>query len=308
MAALHDPVPILVEQRFPLKLSEEVPALRRLYEESKRARWDPRRAVPWDRLGAETLDPKLREAAAACWRRRAWLEATALTETPAFVVRFCMEKGREAETRMFLTVRNTEEAWQVEACDMLARALAPQGAKPPARPGTDAYAALFNRGLHRAAFDARNALDALVAVHCFFEDGLERALAEAQRAGTENLAIGAVLDRMIAAKTRHSFFGQIYLAHRAPGWTAEDRARIAAAIAQHMAEVEFAGYHMPWLAPNAAAREAAADALTAEAGLGAATPEQEAAALRRWLHDARVFLGTLGVALPEFSHALLGRG
>jgi hypothetical protein len=307
MAAALDPVPILVEQRFPLKLSEEVPVLRRLYEESKQARWDPRRMVPWDRLGADALEPRIRAAAAATWRRRAWVEATALTETPAFVVRFCMEKGREAETRMFLTVRNTEEAWQVEACDMLARGFAADGAKPPARPGTEAYAALFNRGLHRTAFDSRNPLDALVAVHCFFEDGLERALAEAQREGARNPAAGAVLDRMVAAKARHGFFGQAYLAHRAPGWTEAERTAIAAAIVQHVTEVEFAGYHMPWLAPNAAASEAAADAVTAEAGLGAATPDQEAAALRRWLRQARDFLGTLGVALPEFSHALLGR-
>ncbi|HYZ33401.1 MAG TPA: hypothetical protein VE684_14115, partial [Crenalkalicoccus sp.] len=291
-----EPVPVLVEQRFPLKLSEEVPALRRLYEESKRARWDPRRQVPWDALGAAAIARRERAAAAATWRRRAWVEATALTETPALVVRFCMEKGREAETRMFLTVRNTEEAWQVEACDMLARALAaPDGAKPPARPGTEAYAALFNRRLHRAAFDARNDLDALVAVHCLFEDGLEHRLAQAHRASTANPAIAAVLDRFVAAKARHASFGRLYLQHRAPGLDDAARGRIAAAIVQHVTEVEFAGYHLPWLAPNAAAAEAAADAVTATAGLGAATPEAEAAALRAWLTELRAYLAGLGV-------------
>lgn len=299
-------IPVLVERRFPLKLSEEVPALRRLYEESKRAKWDPRRQVPWDALQAARVPRAAREAAARCWRRRAWVEAGALVETPALVVRFCMEIGREAETRMFLTVRNTEEAWQVEACDMLARGLAPEGASPPARPGTDAYAALFNRNLHRAAFDARSSLDALVAVHALWEDGLERRLAALHRRNTANPAIAAVLDRMAEAKERHERFGRIYLAHRAPGWDAAERARIADALRSHLEEVELAGFHLPFLAANAAAAEAEADAATARAGLGAATPEEEAAVFRAWSAEARAFLAPLGVALSRTRHPRLG--
>jgi len=47
MAPSHGPVPIFVEQRFPLKLSEEVGSLRVLYDDSKSARWDPIRGVDW---------------------------------------------------------------------------------------------------------------------------------------------------------------------------------------------------------------------------------------------------------------------
>ena len=34
---------------------------------------------------------------------------------PALLIRFCLEPGREADPKYFLTVRNTEEAWHVES-------------------------------------------------------------------------------------------------------------------------------------------------------------------------------------------------
>lgn len=305
MADLKEPVPVLVERRFPLKLSEAVPALRKLYHESKSDRWDPRRDVPWDRLDTARLTPEQRAAGAATWRRRAWVEGTALIETPALVVRFCMEIGREAETHMFLTVRNTEEAWQVESCDMLARALAGEGARPPARPSTDAYATVFNRSSHRTAFDSRVSLDAQIVATCLFEDALERDLAVLHRQNAQDPAIAAVLDRMIAAKTRHAEFGRIYSAHRAPGWTQAEKAEIAERLGQHVRDVEFAGYHLPCLSSSAAA-EAAADAASATAGLGAATPQAEGAVLGKVLAATRTFLDGYGVKLERLSHKALG--
>lgn len=302
-----EPIPVLVERRFPLKLSPEIPALRQLYDDSKAARWDPRRDIPWAQMAADSLSGAARAAAAATWRRRAWVEATALIETPALVVRFCMELGREAETRMFLTVRNTEEAWLVECCDGLARAFASPDAPPPARPGSDAYAALFNRSAHRTVFDSRVPLDALVATNCLFEDALEHDLAVAQGARTAHPVAAAVLARMAAAKARHESFARIYLAHRAPGWSAADRAAIVERLVAHVNEVELAGYHLPWLAANAAAAESAADAATAAAGLGAATAEVEAAVLRATMARTRQFLNALGIVLPSFEHPALDR-
>ena len=37
---------------------------------------------------------------------RIWIEATGLTETPALIVRFCMEVGREIDPKFYLTTRN----------------------------------------------------------------------------------------------------------------------------------------------------------------------------------------------------------
>ncbi len=305
MADLGDPVPVLVERRFPLKLSESIPALRRLYHDSKAARWDPRRDVPWEKLDGARLTPAERAAGAATWRRRAWIEGTGLIETPALVVRFCMEIGREAETHMYLTVRNTEEAWHVETCDMLARALAGEGARPPARPSTDAYAAVFNRSAHRTAFDSRISLDAQIVATCLFEDALERDLAALHRANAKDPVVAAVLDRLVADKTRHAEFGRVYAAHRAPGWNAAERAEIAERLAHHVRDVEFAGYHLPWLSPHAAA-EAAADAASAAAGLGAATPEAEGAVLRKAMGETRAFLAGHGVTVEGFAHKAVG--
>ena len=74
----------------------------------------------------------------------------------------------------------------------------------------------------------------------------------------------------------------------------------------HVNDVELAGYHMPWLSPNVAGAEAAAELVCAEAGLGACAPEAEAEAFRGYTRDARARLASLGVALPGFRHAAIG--
>ncbi len=299
--ATQAPTPLFVEKRFPLRLSPVITGIRDLYQAGKENRWDPQRDIPWDALDPGRFTEAERQAARRTWSRRAWIEAAGLKETPSLLVRFCIEDQRESDPKFFLTVRGTEEAWHVDCFDRIAARFGGLLTQP----ATTAYAALFNRGLHRRALNAQRPLDAYVVVHCAFEDGLELELFRAYRQGCTNPALAAVLDRCIADKERHAAFGWLYAEERAPRWSEAERRAIAAELEEHMRTVEFGGYHCPWLS-NSAGPEAEADAVCARAGLGAADAGTEAAVLRDWVAAARRRLATLGIDLPAFHHTLVG--
>ncbi len=294
--AIRPPLRLLVEQRFPLKMTTTLPAIRALYNSGKAGRWNPHRSIDWAALTPERYDPAVRDAARLAWSRRTWIEATGLTETPALLVRMCMETGREIEAKNFLTVRNTEEAWHIECFDRLAEAFGGR----IIRPSTPAYETVFNRNLHRQALDSTQHLDSFIAVHAAFEDGLEWQLCQAHRAQCENPTVAAVLDKVIGDKARHASFGWLYLESRAPFWTDAEREQVATELQRHILGVELKGYHCPWLAPEHAAAEAEAEAIIGQAGLGGADREAEEEVFATYVADARLRLAAWGVLLPLF--------
>ena len=295
MSVPHPPLRLLVERRFPLEMSVTLPDIRELYDNGKAGRWNPHRDIDWNALSPDSYDQPVREAARRTWSRLLWTEATALTETPALIVRFCMETGREIDPKFFLTVRNTEEAWHIECFDRIAEAFGGRLAAPADR----AYEAVFNRGLYRRVLDATQNLDSYVAVHAAFEDGLELELCRTSRAHATNAAVTGVLDRVIADKERHAAFGWLYLASRAPRWSDAERQLIAAELTAHIQDTELKGYHCPWLAPEHASAEAQADAVTAAAGLGAAPRAAEEDTLANYVGNVRMRLAEFGVVLPR---------
>ena len=290
------PLRLLVEQRFPLEMNVTLPEIRELYDSGKAGRWNPHRDIDWTALAPDQYDEKTREAARRAWSRRIWIEATGLTETPALIVRLCMEIGREIDPKFFLTTRNTEEAWHVECFDRIAEAFGGRVARPADR----SYETVFNRNLHRRVLDAGQHLDSYIAAHAAFEDGLELELCRAWKRNATNAAIVAVLDHVIADKERHAAFGWLYLASRAPRWTADERRSIGDEIVAHVSNIELKGYHCPWLAPEHALAEAEADAVIAAAGLGAAPRAAEEDVLVAYVGNARARLAELGVTLPVF--------
>jgi len=291
-----------VEQRFPLYMSPTIDSIWKLYDEAKQGRWNPQRDVDWDALSAEDYDEDVRRAARRTYSRRAWNEATGLTETPALLIRFCMETGREIDPKFFLTVRNTEEVWNIECFDRVAEIF---GGRID-RPANPAYEAVFNQHRHRRIIDYSQTLDAYVAVHAAFEDGLEYVLSEAWRSEAENPVIAGMFDHIVRAKKRHGTFGWLYLEHRAPEWSEEDRTRIADELVTYINDIVLAGLQCPWLSPETAGAEAEADAVTAEAGLGAASKEAETGVLVDFFADARSRFEGLGIALPRINSNRLG--
>ncbi|MBI1201237.1 MAG: hypothetical protein GC182_01880 [Rhodopseudomonas sp.] len=290
------PLKLLVERRFPLEMKITLPEIRALYDDGKAGRWNPHKDIDWAALKPEAYDAAQLAAARRTWSRRAWIAATGLTETPALLMRFCMEIDREIDSKFYLTVRNTEEAWHVECCAKLADLFGGRIAAPVDR----GYEAAFNRHLHRRVMDATQNLDSYVACFAAFEDGLELELLRTWRALTTNVTVNAVLDHLIADKERHAAFGWLYLAARAPQWTARERSLIAEELASYIRDTELKGYHCPWLAPEHAAAEAEADTITATAGLGAASRTAEEDTLVAYVANARQKLAEFGVVLPMF--------
>jgi hypothetical protein len=302
VAAPH-PTPILVERRFPLDLSQSIGSIRDLYETGKRTRWDPERDIPWDEFDRDRYSAAVLQGARAVWSRRAWIEYTGLAETPALLIRFCLEAGREADPKYFLTVRNTEEAWHVEVFHRFAEVAGGYLERPANR----AWEGVINQTLYRRALDAGESLDAYVAAHCAVEDGLELELYEAYAANARDPVARALLERVVADKQRHAAFGWLYLESRAPQLAVDARRTIEQAVRAWLEHVAFAGYHVPSLAVDIdASAEVAAARSVAEAGLGAVTPEAEEALFKSYLERVRKRLGELGIPLPALAHPRLG--
>jgi hypothetical protein len=288
---------IPVERRFPLHLEPSIKTIRELYDQAKQAHWDPERDIPWAAFDPARYSPETLAAARLSWSRRAWTEYGGLPETPALIIRFCLEHERESDPKYFLTVRNTEEAWHLECCYRFAE-LCGGFIGTPANP---AYAALFNQGLHREVLDASRSLDAYVAAHIGVQDGLDLELCRLHRDNATDPVTRAILERLVADKTRHAAFGWFYLATRAAGWSDADRHTIAQEVEHIVTDVELAGFRCAWLAGDAAADIVAADCLAHNAGLGAATPDEELPVLQRFLSEAADQFSGLGLRLPPLT-------
>jgi hypothetical protein len=293
---------IPTERRFPLHLEPSIGTIRALYDAAKQARWDPERLVDWGTFNAARYPATVRDAARLSWSRRAWTEYGGLPETPALIVRFCIEHERESDPKYFLTVRNTEEAWHLDCCHRVAEQLGGFVGSPR----EPAYQALFNQGLHREALDIAMPLDAYVAAHSALQDGLDLELYRLYRDNARDPIVRAVLDQLVADKTRHAAFGWFYLTERAPAWDDAARTAISAELLRVLNDVELQGFHCAWLVPNDAAAEiVAADEITRDAGLGAATETDEKPVLRRFLADAAGQFARIGVMLALPDHPAL---
>lgn len=303
VSSAFSPTPLAVERRFPLDLRRSIVSIRELYETGKQQRWVPEKDIDWAQLAPTDWPAPVREAARRVWSRRAWIEYTGLAETPALLIRFCLELDRESDPKYFLTVRNTEEAWHVECFHRYAKAMGGYHA----RPDDPAWEPVLNRTLYRDALNAMRSLDAYVAVHCAVEDGLELALFRLYAGNAREPVAARILQKALAAKERHASFGWLYLEERAARMDTALRQEVVAQVSAWLQGVAFAGYQVPSLATAIDASAQAADAtLVAEAGLGAATPESEQQAFVDYLVNARARLAQLGLALPALRHPVLG--
>ncbi len=291
-----EPTPILVEQRFPLDLAHTIASIQDLYDCGKKARWDPNSDIPWGRIDLSLHDTATIEAARLSWSRRAWTEWTGLPETPALLIRFCLEAGREADPKYYLALRNTEEAWHVECCHHFAKALGGYIEMP----ANVAYAELFNRNFHKRVLDADRSLDAYVAAHCALDDGIDLELWRGYLGNATDLVAKKILELCVEDKKRHAAFGWFYLEKRAPALSDADKELIAGEVVDHLRDVVFHGYHCASLVPGGAGKEVVdADRMTAAAGLGALDSDAERKILADYLDIAYGKFATLGIAVDR---------
>ena len=295
---MNTATPLFIEQRFPVGLDPVVPSIRALYDQSKAAHWDPQADIDWAAFSTTQYTPEQLHAAQLSWSRRAWVEYTALAETPSLLVRFCIERGREADPKFYLTVRNTEEAWHIESCHRFADLCGGYLEQP----SSSAYAENLNRNFHREVLHAETPLDAYVAAHCAISDGLEFALWDAYSNNASNPVARQLLERCVRDKARHASFGWMYLDARRTHWDKAIRTQIEQYVSSHIHEVELAGYHCVSLADDTdSERVALADATTAQAGLGALAPREERKLTAIFLASALERLAGLqiNIELPE---------
>ena len=304
MLGRSGPTPLKVERRFPLDLHKSALAIRQLYETAKVERWSPEKDIPWESFDAAAHEPAVLAAARRVWSRRAWIEYTGLAETPALVIRFCLERDREADPKYFLTVRNTEEAWHLECFHRYAEACGGY----VERPSNPRWEPLFNRSLYRDALDAELGIDGYVFAHCAFVDGLECELTRAWRDNARSrwLAPSSIAVSSIA-NDMPSSAGSTRSVARAMLDDAQ-RAEVVSALVAHIENVEFAGYNCVGLATGIDAAADIADlAAVAQAGLGAISADAEVELFASYLAQSRARFADLGVMLPTLRHARLGQ-
>jgi hypothetical protein len=282
------PARILQEYRFPLHLEPAVQSIWELYSRAKEGRWDPSRSIHWAGFDAARLEAGAREAARLAWSHRAWLLFGRLSETPALLVRFCLERQRESDPKYFLSLRGSEEAWHLDACHSFAERLGGFIAEP-AHPE---YARRFNQTLHREVLDADLDLDAYVGAYVALREQLEAALLEASLAATREPAMVQALELMLRDKRRHAQFGWLYLEQRRRQL---DGAQVAARATVMLERLYASGLMVPGWAPAVAGDVASAVEVAGAAGLGVAPMAAQRAALERALAEARPMLSRLGV-------------
>lgn len=295
---MTETTPIFAERRFPVGLDTVVPDIRDLYDRSKEGCWNPQRDVDWSDFTPSAYQPGDLAAAGLFWSRMAWVESTGLAETPSLLVRFCVERDREADPKLFLTVRSTEEAWHVECCHRFAELCGGYSDSPR----SSAYADSFNRRFHREALHAETPLDAYVAAHCALADGLELALWEGYRNTATDPVASRILELCIADKRRHTEFGWSYLATRAPTWDETTRAEIGEYVSRYVTEVELEGYHCASLAgPGQADDLVEAESSSAASGLGGVDADSERKIFTQWWTRSVEQLAAVGVAVAPIS-------
>ena len=286
----------LVERRFPLHLEPHMQTIRGLYHQAKAAHWDPEKHIPWAKFDASGYAPEQLRAAALSWSRRAWTEYGGLPETPAILIRFCLEHSGESDPKMFLSVRGSEEAWHTECCWRFAGLAGGYVEKP----ANQEYARLFNQDFHREAFEPGISVDAYIAVHSAILDGLDLELNRGFLRHAADPVAAAILKRLVQDKERHVAFGWVYLTERAASWNDAGRAEIGAEIDQALEGLLCSGAICAWLAPGAIADDVvAADETTRKAGLGAMSAAEECAIVMQFLGEAREHLARLGVTIAD---------
>jgi hypothetical protein len=280
---------IPVEYRFPLHLEPAVATVWDLYNEAKQTAWDPAEDLPW--AAPVAASGSEREAARLVFSHRAWLAYGRLSEGPALLVRFCLERQRESDPKYVLAVRGSEDAWHLDACGRLAERF---GGFVDG-PGDERYAEAFNLALHRQLFSADESLDAHVAALVLDRDALDAALLSAALAIATDPAARAALQLMRRDRERQARFGALYLGERAQHWDAAERARIASAVSHARRQFITSGLLHPALGAGPE-QLVAAHEVAAQSGLGGLGRAAAAQVVSTWSRAADTRLAALGLS------------
>jgi hypothetical protein len=293
----------LKEQRFPLDLKPAMADVRHLWDAANKSHWDPANDIPWDKFDASKYSKEQLEASRLYWSRRAWTEYTGTAEFCALQLRICMEKDREIDARLQLSMEQLEESRHCVASYLFAEKLGGYISAPP----HPLPKSINHRGIREKAFDLSISFEAIMIAHICIGETIAAAIFEARyRYTTDPIAKELVL-RIMRDEARHIAFGWNYMGHKVKNFTPElikDMERVAIDVVENS---ELKGFHCIWLHPSEETKYLIeSNNLCAEAGLGACSPEQETKTLVTSISDIRRRLGKWGINLPIFKHDVLG--
>ena len=289
---------MLVERRFPVRLGQQVGSLEDAYRREKSANWNPVSDIPWDRLRVDRLTQRDKDAARLMWSRRLWAAYGYLSETPATLIRLCLELDRPISPKFFLTVRNTQEACHIAVMQRMAEAYGGYISKP----ASAAYAATLNLDLSQRILHADTSIDAYVLAHCAIKIGVEAMFYELHQNSVKNEAIATTLGLIAKDKRRHAAFGWDFVTDRVNSWDDVDREAAKDEIVRAVDAVILSGYLTPFLAPSGVAdEERIAEEHAAFAGLGCADGVQQTQALASFLTATQKKLQDLSIDIPNYS-------
>jgi len=193
----------LPEQRYPLPLSSAMPDVWELWQRAKTLEWDPQTDIPWEDLHPERYSAEQLLAAQMYWSRRTWGEYGAISESPALLLRFCLER-RLPDLQFFFTMRTMEEGRHAEASWLMAERLGryfPQPQNPPTA------GAVGTHGVRRMAFDPETSLEGIFAsLVCAAEEILIDVFKSTVHKAT-NQAVRRLMELILRDEVRHIAFG-----------------------------------------------------------------------------------------------------
>ena len=294
------------EQRYPLPLRSAMPDVWELWQRAKTLEWDPQTDIPWEELHPERYSAEQLLAAQMYWSRRTWGEYGAISESPALLLRFSLER-RLPDLQFFFTMRTMEEGRHAEASWLMAERMGryfPQPQNPPTA------GAVGTHGVRRMAFDPETSLEGIFAsLVCAAEEILIDVFKATVHKAT-NPAVRRLMELILRDEVRHIAFGWQCLDAWAPSFTPQTVRNIEAAVTAMIENVEFRGYRNLWLAiegGSATPAEIDADRISCEAGLGGNTPEDEMQVFPEFLRKIRKRMAPWGVNIPMFDHPRLGK-
>lgn len=296
----------LPEHRYPLPLAPAMPDIWDLWQRSKSLEWDPQTDIPWEELRPERYRPEEIMAARRYWSRRTWGEYGAISESPALLLRFCLE-NRLPDLRYYFTMRTMEEGRHAEASWLMAERLGgyfPQPENPPTA------GAVGTHGVRRMAFDPESSLEGIFAALVCAAEEILIDVFKATLHKASNPAVRRLMQLILRDEVRHIAFGWKCLEAWAPSFTPDTVSNIEGAVVGMIENVEFRGYRNLWLAiegGDATPDEIDADRASCEAGLGGNTPEDEMRIFPEFVRKIRARMAPWGVNLPLFTHPRLGQ-